>query len=302
MDHIPSLQKSFKGDTELLIWIDLFTGLQPDIVTKTESHYSVPPTSQWDGRMDGADFRPFGEDVCRRHKSARLGRVRRTFHVRAQHRPGAQDRVRGDTPFYLAHGWDPRTTLEASLPFSQHPPARSRPAEVAVPVWLHLDRVKEGYARKLAHLRHGSFRVSEMVDDHAAKIEIAGSEYRLFLIVHVSKLKLVRRFPDRSQVELVSDGVDRLDFDEALLPEDSWEAMLAEDEFEVERIADVGSGRRTSYGCVHREFLVYWKAYAKPTWVDEADLNCGALLQEFERKMADRNRFHVMQPHEEGEE
>ncbi|POM66458.1 Reverse transcriptase [Phytophthora palmivora] len=28
----------------------------------------------------------------------------------------AQDRVRGDTPFYLLHGWDPRSTLEAMIP------------------------------------------------------------------------------------------------------------------------------------------------------------------------------------------
>ena len=28
----------------------------------------------------------------------------------------AQDRVRGDTPFFLIHGWDPRSTLEATLP------------------------------------------------------------------------------------------------------------------------------------------------------------------------------------------
>ena len=28
----------------------------------------------------------------------------------------AQDRVRGDTPFYLIHGWDPGSKLEATLP------------------------------------------------------------------------------------------------------------------------------------------------------------------------------------------
>ena len=28
----------------------------------------------------------------------------------------AQNRVRGDTPVYLVHGWDPRSTLEATLP------------------------------------------------------------------------------------------------------------------------------------------------------------------------------------------
>uniref|UniRef100_A0AAV1UT41 Reverse transcriptase n=1 Tax=Peronospora matthiolae TaxID=2874970 RepID=A0AAV1UT41_9STRA len=29
--------------------------------------------------------------------------------------PMEQDRIRGDTPFYLIHGWDPRSTLEANL-------------------------------------------------------------------------------------------------------------------------------------------------------------------------------------------
>ncbi|POM70259.1 Hypothetical protein PHPALM_13323, partial [Phytophthora palmivora] len=38
------------------------------------------------------------------------------------------------------------------------------------------------------------------------------------------------------------------------------------------------SGKRTRYGRTLREFLVHWKGYNEPTWVDEADLNCGALL------------------------
>ncbi|GMF41602.1 unnamed protein product [Phytophthora fragariaefolia] len=254
----------------------------------------------------------------------------------------AKDRVRGDTLFYLAHGWGPRTTLEASLPLAstrrrdrnprrwryhvqvhyqlarEHVTERVREAireradqhneqitphgiEAGVQVWLYLDRVKEGYARKLAHMWHGPFRVSEMVGDHAARIEIAGAEYRLFPIGHVSKLKLVKPFPDRPRAEPVVSEADRLDLDEALLPERSWEATLAEDEFEVDRIVDVRSDRHTRYGWAHREFLVYWKGYPEPSWVDEADLNCGALLQEFERKIADRNRFQVMQSREEEE-
>ena len=28
----------------------------------------------------------------------------------------AQDRLRGNTPFYLIHGWDPQSTLETDLP------------------------------------------------------------------------------------------------------------------------------------------------------------------------------------------
>ena len=48
-----------------------------------------------------------------------------------------------------------------------------------------------------------------------------------------------------------------MNFDEALLPEDSWLSDLAEDEFEVERITDMRSGRRTRTGRVHGQFKVY---------------------------------------------
>ncbi|POM70817.1 Reverse transcriptase, partial [Phytophthora palmivora] len=181
----------------------------------------------------------------------------------------AQDRVRGDTPFYLLHGWDPRSTLEATdrredeivnpvdgdivfrssinklvgrltrdyriqrynQQVREQVNQRLREAisdrselhnqeirphqievgsrhtcgmgpsgceaiqersdrhnetvlphkiEVGTQVWLYLDRVKEGYARKLAHMWHGPFRVLELVDEHAVRLEIAGTEYRLF--------------------------------------------------------------------------------------------------------------------------
>ncbi|POM79618.1 Hypothetical protein PHPALM_2662 [Phytophthora palmivora] len=98
---------------------------------------------------------------------------------------------------------------------------------------------------------------------------------------------------------LTTDEADRVDFNEAFLPEDSWERPLDTDEYEVEEIVDVRTGRRTRYGRVHREFKVRWKGYDESTWVDEADLSCGALLQEFERKITDRNRFQVMQSQEE---
>ncbi|POM65095.1 Hypothetical protein PHPALM_19252 [Phytophthora palmivora] len=42
-----------------------------------------------------------------------------------------------------------------------------------------------------------------------------------------------------------------------------------------------------------------WRGYEDPTWVDEADLNCGALLHEFLRDRTNHNRFGVMQSHEE---
>ena len=45
--------------------------------------------------------------------------------------------------------------------------------------------------------------------------------------------------------------------------------------------------------------MVYWKGYGDPSWVDEADLNFGALIQEWNRDRVQKNRFEVMQSHEE---
>ena len=38
-------------------------------------------------------------------------------------------------------------------------------------VWLYLDRLKDGYAKKLAYLWHRPFRVLELVGDHAVRLE-----------------------------------------------------------------------------------------------------------------------------------
>ena len=61
---------------------------------------------------------------------------------------------------------------------------------------------------------------------------------------------------------------DRLDFDEALLPEDSWERTLDKDEFEVEKILDMGSDRWTCFGRVQHQYLVQLKGLGDPTWTD----------------------------------
>ena len=121
-------------------------------------------------------------------------------------------------------------------------------------VWLFLDRVKEGYAGKLAHMWHGPFRVIDKCGDHAVRLIIAGTPYKVFPVVHVSKLRLVRLFPYRPRERLRVNKADRVDFDEALLPEDSWIRDLVEDEFKMERITDMQLGRRTRYGRAHRHF------------------------------------------------
>ncbi|CAH0475909.1 unnamed protein product [Peronospora belbahrii] len=76
---------------------------------------------------------------------------------------------------------------------------------------------------------------------------------------------------------LVAEDVDRVNFDEAMLPEDSWEGDLEISEYEGEWIME---------------------GYDAPSWVDEADLSCGALLQYFDLDRVRRDRFEVMQSHE----
>ncbi|KAJ8576530.1 hypothetical protein ON010_g2678 [Phytophthora cinnamomi] len=106
-------------------------------------------------------------------------------------------------------------------------------------------------------------------------------------------------FPDRPSVHLTIEDQDRPDFDEGLLPEDSWDAVLADDEYEVERIADMRSGRRTRlWTHVERVLGVLEGGMTNLPWVDEVDLNCGALLHDYLREQANRHRFEVMQSHE----
>ena len=117
-------------------------------------------------------------------------------------------------------------------------------------------------------------------------------------MVHISKLKRVKTFPDRPKNLLSVKEAGRLNFDESLLPEDNWERTLDEDEFEVENILDVRSGRRSRFGRVQRQFLVQWVGSGDPTWIDEVNVNYGSLLQEFGRDRVSKNRFEVMQSHE----
>ncbi|POM68730.1 LOW QUALITY PROTEIN: Reverse transcriptase [Phytophthora palmivora] len=268
MDHIPSLPRSYKGNGELLIWIDLFTGY---VIAKASASRTAQTVAE---NYEECVFRRFGASEAIRHdrEPGFMSDFFRSFNkivgqrqrATMAYRPQAngttermvgtltravkmyvedidqrdwdeyaerltfalniaQDRVRGDTPFYLLHGWDPRSTLEAMVPLGStrrrdREPRRwryriqknklesrltrnyemqSKKGQIdTMKLSYHIRsklepkyRVKEGYARKLAHMWHGSFRVLELVGEHAVRLEIAGTEYRLFPVVHVSKIK-----------------------------------------------------------------------------------------------------------------
>ncbi|OWZ00713.1 reverse transcriptase [Phytophthora megakarya] len=310
MDHIPSLSRSFNGNTELLIFLDLFSGY---VIAKASASRSAQTIAE---TYEECVFRRFGASEVIRHdrepsfmsdlsdffKSFNRileQRQRATMAYRPQANGSAErmvhtttralkmyvedldqrdwdeyaerltfvniarDRIRGEIPFYMIHGWDPRSTLEALIPvgstrrYDRDPRrwryrmqtyyqqareqvnqrlreaiadrgdvhndlVRPHPVGSGSRVWLYLDRVREGYAKKLAHLWHGPFRVAEKIGQYAVRLEIAGSAYSIFPVVYVSKIKLVKVFPDRPVARLNGSEEDRVDFDEALLPEDSW--------------------------------------------------------------------------------
>ena len=57
-------------------------------------------------------------------------------------------------------------------------------------------------------------------------MEIAGIPYRVFPVVHIAKLKKVKTYPDLHTNVLRVTEADLADFDEAILPKDSWQNDL----------------------------------------------------------------------------
>ncbi|GMF46602.1 unnamed protein product [Phytophthora fragariaefolia] len=271
--------------------------------TTSDARIQMAPQNAWSKRY------PSGQDVHRRHRNGDEYTERLTFALNTAH-----DRTRDETPFYLVHGWDAPSMLEATLSIgnTSHRDANARrwrmriqrhykmaraqalelvqeavaerarrhnegasqhSIETGSQVWMYLDLVKPGYARKLAHMWHGPFRVAEQVNAFAVRLETAGTPYQLFPIVHISKLMPVREFPTRPATQLTVPADKCFDLDEELLPADSWDAQGMEDDvFEVEKILDVREGRATRYDRTRREFEVKWKGYLDATWVDETDL------------------------------
>ena len=161
MDHIPSLPRSIKGNTELLLWINLLTGY---VIAKASSSRTAQTIAE---SNEECVFRRFEASEAIRHDlepgfmsdffralnriAGQMQRATMTYRPQANGTAErmvqtlsralkmyvtntdqkywdeyaerltfaintAQDRVRGDTSFYVIHGWDPRSTLEATLP------------------------------------------------------------------------------------------------------------------------------------------------------------------------------------------
>ena len=123
------------------------------------------------------------------------------------------------------------------------------------------------------------------------------SDYRFYPIVHISRLKRVKELSERPKTGPVDrlDETDRFDFDEELLPEDSWVPDEASGILEVEAILDDDLPLSTSTDRTQRRFLVKWVERETPTWEPLSNLSCGGLLFDYLRQKKRGNRLKMVQ-------
>ncbi|OWZ06098.1 hypothetical protein PHMEG_00021702 [Phytophthora megakarya] len=167
--------------------------------------------------------------------------------------------------------------------------ARKSLFEVGSRVWLYMERVKPRLTKKLAHRWHGPFRVKKKVEEFAYELELPER-------MHVSRLKMVDEFGERPSARLTRDvnEATRLDFDEELPPEDSWEPDHVAGEFEVEAILDDRTPLSTSTERAVREFKVKWVNYDDPTWEPASNLSCGGLVYDYLREKRRDRRLQMV--------
>ncbi|GMF47192.1 unnamed protein product [Phytophthora fragariaefolia] len=134
-------------------------------------------------------------------------------------------------------------------------------------VWLFMERVRPGLKKKLDHRWHGPLRVKKKVEEFAYELELR----------------------DKSGEN------DRFDFNEELLPEDSWELSDTSDKYEVEAIPDDMIPNSTSTSRPQRLFKVKWVGYDEPPWEPLSNLSCGSLLFDYLRNKKRERRLQMVQ-------
>ncbi|OWZ16156.1 LOW QUALITY PROTEIN: reverse transcriptase [Phytophthora megakarya] len=254
--HIPSLPRSFNGNTEPLISVDLFSAYVMANASVSRSAQTIAET------YEECVFRRFGaSEVIRRDQEPGLmsdffkyinkilcQRQRATMVYRPQANGSAEpmvqtttrgldqrdwdeyaerltfainttrDRIRGETPFYMIHGWDPRSTMEAVVPVGTlagtieiqeggniRCKSITNRLENKLIYYAYIQRrldQESGYTwiecvKDMQGNWHRPFHIAEKIGGYAMKLEITESTHSIFPVVHVSNIKPVRMFPDR---------------------------------------------------------------------------------------------------------
>ncbi|OWZ22352.1 hypothetical protein PHMEG_0002978 [Phytophthora megakarya] len=157
--------------------------------------------------------------------------------------------------------------------------------------------MKPGLVKKLARRWHGPFKVKRKSEEFAYEFELPDKiGYRFYPVVHVSRLKTVKEFCDRPKARLARDVVEyaRFDFDEEMLPEDSWEPDEVAGEFEVEAILSDRTPMSTSTDRPVREFEVKWVGYEATTCELASNLSFGGLLYDYLRNKKSEQRRQMV--------
>jgi ribonuclease HI len=228
------------------------------------------------------------------------------------------DAERGDTPFYLFHGWDAKTTMEAMFPTPREVSGnfdakewrrrtnvvyyqvrnlvqrhyrerqllraakteklvRGKPFNVGDRVWVYAQNVKLEN-RKLAHMWVGPYRIKEVSPEqpHYYVLDVSGKN-DIHPQVHFDRLKLCFDHSLRPKEKLLRPDLPPIDFDERLLPLDSFEPEGYEG---VEALIDRRWTRRTRKAKPQVEYKVKWEN-GGTSWVREYDLHCPSLVKEY---------------------
>ncbi|KAG3212116.1 hypothetical protein PC129_g16921 [Phytophthora cactorum] len=170
--------------------------------------------------------------------------------------------------------------------------------EVGSRAWLYMGRVKPGLDKKVAHLWHGPFRIKAKMEEFAYELELPDRRrYRFHPVAHVPRLKPVTEFEYRPTIRLAPEVEEkhRTDFDEEVLPEDSWEQEPATDEFEVEAILDDCVPVSTGTERPVREFKIKWAGYDEPSWEPVSNLSCEGLLYDYLLERKRDRRLQIVQ-------
>ena len=165
-------------------------------------------------------------------------------------------------------------------------------------VWLFMERVKPGLTKKLTHWLYGPFRVKKQVEEISFELEFADrSRYLFYPVVYIPRSIKVTGQEARSTTKLVQGlgETDRLDFDEELLPEDSWTSDESSGRYEVEAILNDDTPRSTTTtDRIQRKLLVKWVGYDEPKWKPLTILSCGGLVFDYLRRKKRKNRLQMV--------
>ncbi|KAG2994220.1 hypothetical protein PC119_g18307 [Phytophthora cactorum] len=115
--------------------------------------------------------------------------------------------------------------------------------------------------------------------------------------LRVRASKPVTDFEDRPTVRLAPEVEEkhRTDFDEELLPENSWEQEPATDEFEVQAILDDRVPVSTGTERPVREFKIKWAGYDESSLEPVSNLSCGGLLYDYPLERNRDRRLQIVQ-------